>query len=183
MSPSPEFPHSPVETAHIESVLEEVEKANLHKNKKMNFKWKSSVSFRDKDLSSRGHHDQVSTESLNNHGKTHSRNLSDGSGSSQQGGVPTGTRVAPLGRETTPTPNAPQRIPREVWDRFEGKTREDLIETVVQLQSQLESQGKRPVDLEEYLDALLMKVMARNPDLLQKNLSMMPASKLTPSIK
>ena len=80
--------------------------------------------FRDKDLSSRGHHDQVSTESLNNHGKTHSRNLSDGSGSSQQGGVPTGTRVAPLGRETTPTPNAPQRIPREVWDRFEGKTRE-----------------------------------------------------------
>ena len=44
MSPSPEFPHSPVETAHIESVLEEVEKANLHKNKKMNFKWKSSVS-------------------------------------------------------------------------------------------------------------------------------------------
>jgi hypothetical protein len=88
-----------------------------------------------------------------------------------------------LGRETTPTPNAPQRIPREVWDRFEGKTREDLIETVVQLQSQLESQGKRQVELEDYLDSLLMKVMARNPDLLQKSLSMMPASKLTPSIK
>ena len=86
----------------------------------------STLGFRDKDLSSRGHHDQVSTESLHNHGKNsgHSRNLSDGSGSSQQGGVPTGTRVAPLGRETTPTPNAPQRIPREVWDRFEGKTRE-----------------------------------------------------------
>jgi len=204
MSPSPEFPHSPVDTQHIESVLEEAEKANIHKNKKMNFKWKSSVKslvktgrtgslfnltnlgkgFRDKDLSSRGHHDRVSTESLNNPGgRTHSRNLSDGSGSSQQGGVPTGTRVAPLGRETTPTPNAPQRIPREVWDRFEGKTREDLIETIVQLQSQLESQGKRQVDLEDYLDALLMKVMARNPDLLQKNLSMMPASKLTPSIK
>ena len=60
---------------------------------------------------------------------------------------------------------------------------QDLIETIVQLQSQLESQGKRQVDLEDYLDALLMKVMARNPDLLQKNLSMMPASKLTPSIK
>jgi len=183
MSPSPEFPHSPVDTQHIESVLEEAEKANILKNKKMNFKWKSSVSFRDKDLSSRGHNDRMSTESLNNQGRTHSRNLSDGSGSSQQGGVPTGTRVAPLGRETTPTPNAPQRIPREVWDRFEGKTREDLIETIVQLQSQLESQGKRQVDLEDYLDALLMKVMSRNPDLLQKNLSMMPASKLTPSIK
>jgi len=189
MSPSPEFPHSPVDQTafdkNIESVLEEVEKANLNKNKKMNFKWKSGVSFRDKDLSSRGHHDQVSTESLHNHGKNsgHSRNLSDGSGSSQQGGVPTGTRVAPMGRETTPTPNAPQRIPREVWDRFEGKTREDLIETVVQAQSQLESQGKRQVELEDYLDSLLMKVMARNPDLLQKSLSMMPASKLTPSIK
>ena len=81
-------------------------------------------------MSSRGHHDQVSTESLHNHGKNsgHSRNLSDGSGSSQQGGVPTGTRVQPLGRETTPTPNAPQRIPREVWDRFEGKTREVMTD-------------------------------------------------------
>ena len=48
MSPSPEFPHSPVDQTafdkNIESVLEEVEKANLNKNKKMNFKWKSSVS-------------------------------------------------------------------------------------------------------------------------------------------
>lgn len=44
MSPSPEFPHSPVDSHHIESVLEEAEKANIHKNKKMNFKWKSSVS-------------------------------------------------------------------------------------------------------------------------------------------
>ena len=90
----------------------------------------STLGFRDKDLSSRGHHDQVSTESLHNHGKNsgHSRNLSDGSGSSQQGGVPTGTRVAPMGRETTPTPNAPQRIPREVWDRFEGKTREVITD-------------------------------------------------------
>lgn len=77
-----------------------------------------SLGFRDKDMSSRGH-------GLNDsHTKSHSRNLSDGSGSSQQGNGPPGTRVAPLGRETTPTPNAPQRIPREVWDRFEGKTRE-----------------------------------------------------------
>lgn len=53
----------------------------------------------------------------------------------------------------------------------------------MQLQSQLESQGKRQVDLEDYLDALLMKVMARNPELLQKDLTMMPASKLTASVK
>ena len=84
-----------------------------------------TLGFRDKDLSSRGHH-KVSTESLHQQSgnvKTHRRNSSDGSGSSQQG-VPPGTRVAPLGRETTPTPNVPQRIPKEVWDRFEGKTRE-----------------------------------------------------------
>lgn len=72
---------------------------------------------------------KISNESLNH--KTHSRTHSDGSGSSQQGmgAPPTGTRVAPLGRETTPTPNAPQRIPREIWDRFENKTRE--VEIIV----------------------------------------------------
>ena len=37
MSPSPEFPHSPVDSHHIESVLEEAEKANIHKNKKNEF--------------------------------------------------------------------------------------------------------------------------------------------------
>lgn len=60
---------------------------------------------------------------------------------------------------------------------------QDLIESIVQLQAQLEHQGKKQLDLEDYLDSLLMKVMARNPDLLQKDLTMMPASKLTPSIK
>ena len=57
------------------------------------------------------------------------------------------------------------------------------IEAIIQLQSTLEHQGKKQVDLEDYLDSLLMKVMANAPDLLQKDLSMTPASKLTPSIK
>jgi len=42
------------------------------------------------------------------------------------GNRPSGPRVV-LGRETTPTPQqkiAPSRIPKEVWDRFEGKSRE-----------------------------------------------------------
>ena len=60
---------------------------------------------------------------------------------------------------------------------------QDLIEAVVQLQSQLECQGKKQVELEDYLDSLLMKVMAKAPDLLQKDLTMTAASKLTPSIK
>lgn len=53
----------------------------------------------------------------------------------------------------------------------------------MQLQGQLEVQGKRQVDLEDYLDSLLMKVMARNPELLAKDMSMTPAPKLTASIK
>jgi hypothetical protein len=60
---------------------------------------------------------------------------------------------------------------------------QDLIESIVHLQSQLETQGKKQVDLEEYLDSLLMKVMSQRPELLQKDRSMTAASKLTPSIK
>ena len=44
------------------------------------------------------------------------------------GAPPAGPRVV-LGRETTPTPqhqqqNGPRRIPKEIWDRFDGKSRE-----------------------------------------------------------
>ena len=44
------------------------------------------------------------------------------------GAPPAGPRVV-LGRETTPTPqhqqqNGPKRIPKEIWDRFDGKSRE-----------------------------------------------------------
>ncbi len=54
---------------------------------------------------------------------------------------------------------------------------------IVGLQGQLEGQGKKQVDLEDYLDSLLMKVMAHNPELLQKNPKMGNNNKLTPSIK
>lgn len=61
---------------------------------------------------------------------------------------------------------------------------QDLIETIVQLQRRLEAQGKKQVDLEDYLDSLLMKVMANAPELLQKDKTTMHSgSKLTPSIK
>ena len=60
---------------------------------------------------------------------------------------------------------------------------QDLIESVVQLQGMLESQGKKQVDLEDYLDSLLMKVMAHAPELLQKDLAQGNKNKLAPSIK
>jgi len=97
---------------------------------------------------------------------------------------PSGPRVV-LGRETTPTmggsgsnqnitnarngENNPTKIPREVWDRFEGKSREDLIEMIVGLQSSIETQARKQSDLEDYIDSLLTKVLSTAPSLLQKN--------------
>ena len=83
-------------------------------------------------------------------------------------GPPSGTRVV-LGRETSPTPSSQnQRIPPEILAKFQGKTREDLIELVVGLQANAETQGKKLRDLEDYLDGLLIRVMETAPILLQK---------------
>ena len=84
-------------------------------------------------------------------------------------GPPSGTRVV-LGRETSPIPSSQnQRIPPEILAKFQGKSREDLIELVVGLQANAESQGKKLKDLEDYLDGLLIRVMETAPVLLQKD--------------
>merc|ERR1712107_439111 len=58
-------------------------------------------------------------------------------------GPPNGARVV-LGRETSPSPDFNHnRLPHDVLSRFNGKTREDLIEMVVALQGQVDQQGKR----------------------------------------
>ena len=46
---------------------------------------------------------------------------------------------------------------------------QDLIESVVSLQDMVEKQAKKQKDLEDYIDSLLMKVIASNPDVLEKN--------------
>jgi len=107
----------------------------------------------------------------------HSRTYSDGSagsntsvnaaaGSGQSGGPPRGQRIV-LGRETTPT-EQPQKIPKDVWDKFDGKSREDLIEMIVGLQETVEDQARKQSDLEDYIDSLLMKVLSTAPQLLNK---------------
>merc|ERR1712142_36890 len=63
----------------------------------------------------------------------------------------------------------PQKIPKDVWDKFDGKSREDLIEMIVSLQATIETQAKKHSDLEDYIDSLLMKVLSTAPQLLQKN--------------
>lgn len=61
-------------------------------------------------------------------GGGHSRTYSDGSADSGSAAPschptpPKGPRVV-LGRETTPT-EQPQKIPQDVWDKFDGKSRE-----------------------------------------------------------
>ncbi|PSN34063.1 hypothetical protein C0J52_12824 [Blattella germanica] len=64
-------------------------------------------------------------------------------------------------------PAAPSRIPREVWNKFEGKSKEDLIEIICNLQMNLEHQNKKLRDLEDYLDNLLLRVMETTPRILQ----------------
>ena len=91
---------------------------------------------------------KISNESLSRvDNGIHTRTYSDGGssiGSNNLGGVsgypppPSGPRVV-LGRETTPTmgggsnqnianakhgENNPTKIPKEIWDRFDGKSRE-----------------------------------------------------------
>ncbi|XP_058807680.1 rab11 family-interacting protein 1 [Phymastichus coffea] len=65
--------------------------------------------------------------------------------------------------------NSSQRVklPREIVEQFEGKSREDLIELVMQLQRDVADKKKRLHDLEDYIDGLLLRVIECSPRLLQ----------------
>ncbi|XP_066158486.1 rab11 family-interacting protein 2 [Euwallacea fornicatus] len=58
-------------------------------------------------------------------------------------------------------------ISNELLQKFEGKTREDLILALVESQTDLEKQKKKLKDLEDYLDDLLLRVMETTPRILQ----------------
>ncbi|CAG7827069.1 unnamed protein product [Allacma fusca] len=59
------------------------------------------------------------------------------------------------------------RIPREAIRRFDGKSREDLIEMVLSLQSTVDYQKQKMNDMEDYIDNLIVRVMENKPTLLQ----------------
>lgn len=59
------------------------------------------------------------------------------------------------------------RLPHEVLSQFDGKSREDLIELALQLQSDVADKKKRLSDLEDYIDTLLLRVIECSPRLLQ----------------
>ena len=53
-------------------------------------------------------------------------------------------------------------------NKFNGKTREDLIKLVVLQQSTIDMQGKKITDLESYIDGLVSSVIEVAPVLLHK---------------
>ncbi|KAI4498912.1 hypothetical protein M0802_006087 [Mischocyttarus mexicanus] len=59
------------------------------------------------------------------------------------------------------------RLPHEILSQFDGKSREDLIELTLQLQAEVADKKKRMVDLEDYIDSLLLRVIECSPRLLQ----------------
>jgi len=69
-------------------------------------------------------------------------------------------------RETVPE-RASNHISNELLQKFQGKTREDIIMALVETQSDLEKQKRKLKDLEDYLDELLLRVMETTPRILQ----------------
>jgi len=57
----------------------------------------------------------------------------------------------------------------DVLAQYNGKTREDLIEMVINLEKSVDMQGKKVIDLEDYIDNLLIKVLEVAPILLKQD--------------
>jgi len=163
-SPSPDDPSSPTDSPRstsLSSRFRSSQQSSLRQHDVENIKDKlnNSLSFRER-RESKTHKKTERPTNLQ-----HSRTFSTGSQ-----GPPHGTRVV-LGRETSPVPAQTQsRIPKEILEKFVGMTREDLIEMVVRLQGQVEEQGRRVGDMEEYIDTLLVKIMENTPVLLEKSI-------------
>lgn len=68
--------------------------------------------------------------------------------------------------EEDPNP-AYNSIPKTILTQFDGKSREDLIVMIYNLQRDAESEKKKNKDLENYLDELLLRVMETTPRILQ----------------
>ncbi|XP_047984913.1 rab11 family-interacting protein 2 [Leguminivora glycinivorella] len=58
-------------------------------------------------------------------------------------------------------------IPKAVLQQLEGKSKEDLIVMVYNMQRDVETEKKKTKDLENYLDELLLRVMETTPRILQ----------------
>ncbi|KOX69776.1 Rab11 family-interacting protein 2 [Melipona quadrifasciata] len=78
-----------------------------------------------------------------------------------------GERIIIGGEDAIRTTSIKSHLPHEILAQFEGKSREDLIELTLQLQAEVTEKKKRLTDLEDYIDALLLRVIECSPRLLQ----------------
>ncbi|XP_019869445.1 rab11 family-interacting protein 2 isoform X3 [Aethina tumida] len=76
-------------------------------------------------------------------------------------------RIVIGGENEMPVAPINNRISNELLQKFEGKTREDLILSLCDTQLELDKQKKKLKDLEDYLDDLLLRVMETQPKILQ----------------
>lgn len=72
-----------------------------------------------------------------------------------------------IGGETEVKVSTNSRVSNEIMQKFDGKSREDLILLVCDMQGELEHNRKKMSDLEDYLDELLLRVMETAPKILQ----------------
>ena len=70
-----------------------------------------------------------------------------------------------------------QRGENHLQDYKTMRVLQDLIEMVIMLQDQVEDQGRKVGDMEEYMDMLLVKIMENTPVLLEKNIMSCKPSK------
>jgi hypothetical protein len=59
------------------------------------------------------------------------------------------------------------RLPKEILRKFDGISRDDLIETVTKLQSEVDEQKQRMKEMSDYIDNLLVRIMEVKPTILQ----------------
>ncbi|XP_017776264.1 PREDICTED: rab11 family-interacting protein 2 isoform X2 [Nicrophorus vespilloides] len=72
-----------------------------------------------------------------------------------------------IGGENDSPVTTNNRISNELLQKFEGKSREDVILMLCEVQSDLDHNKKKLKDLEDYLDDLLLRVMETTPRILQ----------------
>lgn len=74
-----------------------------------------------------------------------------------------------IGRETDKESSSnSSKLSPELLSKYEGKSRDDLIEMVTDLKSQVEEQAVREKEIKDYLEDLLLRVMETSPWVLQK---------------
>ena len=58
---------------------------------------------------------------------------------------------------------------KEIRERFHGLHKDNLIDIIVGFHGKIETHKKREMELEEYIDSLVLKVLDTAPDILQNN--------------